>query len=165
LKNKRLQFTGILLSGILLFCACNEENKPPETEFDKHSFTKEGEIYIVNTEKDTLKHLEVEVAKTAQEQATGLMFRRTMKENRGMIFVYFTERPRYFYMKNTFIPLDLIYVNGENKIVEFNENATPLSEETLPNNIPSQYVLEVNGGKVSEWGLQLNDSLIMHLEE
>ena len=126
---------------------------------------KEGEIYIVNTEKDTLKHLEVEVAKTAQEQSTGLMFRRTMKENRGMIFVYFTERPRYFYMKNTFIPLDLIYVNGENKIVEFNENATPLSEETLPNNIPSQFVLEVNGGKVSEWGLQLNDSLIMHLEE
>ena len=79
------------MSGILLFCACNEENKPPETEFDKHSFTKEGEIYIVNTEKDTLKHLEVEIAKTAQEQATGLMFRRTMKENRGMIFVYFTE--------------------------------------------------------------------------
>ena len=108
---------------------------------------------------------DIELALSSRQQAQGLMFRRSLPSNAGMLFDYRIPSRITMWMKNTFIPLDLIYVNSENKIVEFNENTTPLSEETLPNNIPSQYVLEVNGGKVSEWGFQLNDSLIMHLEE
>lgn len=82
-----------------------------------------------------------------------------MADNQGMLFVFEDSRPRYFYMKNTYIPLDLIYIDQNKNIVSFQKNAQPLDEKTLPSYENAKYVLEVNAGLADQWKLQVGDSI------
>lgn len=82
-----------------------------------------------------------------------------MKENRGMLFIQPTESLQYFYMKNTEIPLDIIYIDSGMKIVSFQKNAQPFNEDTLPSNVPARYVFEINAGLSDKLGLQVGDSI------
>jgi uncharacterized membrane protein (UPF0127 family) len=73
-----------------------------------------------------------------------------MKTDRGMLFIYEDQRRRQtFYMKNTFIPLDLIYLNSELEIVDFNLDTEPLSKDYISSEIPSMFVLELNASQVN----------------
>src|SRR5690606_16060128 len=95
------------------------------------------------------------------EQTTGLMYRKSMKEDRGMLFIYENERPRGgFYMKNTYLALDLIYIDANREIVDFKENTEPFNENPLPSSAPAQYVLEVNAGTVAKLGLEIGDKVV-----
>ena len=76
-----------------------------------------------------------------------------MEVKQGMLFIFDDIIPRYFYMKNTYIPLDIIFINENKTIVSFQKNTKPLDEKSLPSNVPAKYVLEVNAGKVDEWGI------------
>ncbi|MEJ2113299.1 MAG: DUF192 domain-containing protein, partial [Flavobacteriaceae bacterium] len=67
--------------------------------------------------------------------------------------------PRSFYMKNTQFPLDIIFINGNHKIVSFQENAKPFNEASLPSVYPAKYVLELNSGMVNEWAIKVGDSI------
>ncbi len=87
------------------------------------------------------------------------MYRTSMEENQGMLFIFSAEFPRNFYMKNTYIPLDIIYLDQHKKIVSFQENAVPLNEEGLPSEIPAMYVLEVNAGMAEKWLLEIGDTI------
>lgn len=160
-----MSFKKILFFVALLpiFAACHDNNTENKTiETPEIQFQKEGELYFLNAEKDTLKTIEIEIAETSYESQTGLMYRKSMKENRGMLFVYSDNRPRpNFYMKNTYIPLDLVYINDQHKLVDFNENAEPLNEDNLPSDTPAQYVLEINAGRVAAWYLKLGDTVII----
>lgn len=140
------------------FTSCKKEaSKIKQTEV---SFKKEGELSIFNTKNDSLKvKLDIEIADTDYDVQTGLMYRNTMKANRGMLFIFEEERERYFYMKNTRIPLDIIYINANKTIVSFQENAVPFDETSLPSEKPAKYVLEVNAGLVNELGLKIGDSI------
>jgi uncharacterized membrane protein (UPF0127 family) len=82
-----------------------------------------------------------------------------MKEDRGMLFIQPTESLQYFYMKNTEIALDIIYINAGMKIVSFQKNAEPFDENTLPSNAPAKYVFEINAGLSDQLGLQVGDSI------
>ena len=82
-----------------------------------------------------------------------------MENNQGMLFVFDNETERFFYMKNTKIPLDLIYINTNRNIVSFQKHAKPFDESSLPSNAPAQYVLEVNSGLVDTWNLTVGDSI------
>jgi uncharacterized membrane protein (UPF0127 family) len=159
---RRLSLVGGI---ILLFTACNKNTKDKTVTTPEITFQKEGELYFLNSEKDTLKHLEVETARSDYEQQTGLMYRKQMQENRGMLFIYREERPRpNFYMKNTYIPLDLIYINSNNIVVDINQDTKPLDESPIPSQAPAQYVLEINGSKAQKWNIRKGDSIILHLE-
>src|SRR5699024_8453783 len=94
-----------------IFYSCKEDtNQSIKTA--EPQFTKEAELRFVSYEGDTLATFAIEIAKTPYEHQTGLMYRKSMEKDQGMIFVYPNERPRYgFYMKNTYISLDLIYIN------------------------------------------------------
>lgn len=156
-------FQKLLLGFALIsLISCKEKTNNKEIHTAEISFTKEADLYILNKEKDTLKHLEIELAEDSYEQQTGLMHRPSMKENRGMLFVYPDEQPRpNFYMKNTAIDLDLIYINAQHKIVDFNKNAQAFKENSLPSEAPAKYVLEVNADRVEQWNLSLGDSVIL----
>ncbi len=155
-----------LVGGITLtLIACKENTKDKVITTPEITFQKDGELYFISAEKDTLKHLEIETAISSYEQQTGLMYRKQMQENRGMLFIYENERPRpNFYMKNTYIPLDLIYFNSNNIVVDINEDAKPLNESPILSQAPAQYVLEINGGKAQQWNLSKGDSIILHLD-
>ncbi len=142
---------------LLTVSACKNEKKSiKQTEV---SFKIEGELTIYKAADSTTVTLDIEIADTEFDRETGLMYRSSMKNTQGMLFVFDNEQPRFFYMKNTQIPLDLIYVSADKKIVSFQKNAKPFDESSLPSNQPAQYVLEVNAGLADTWNLQLGDSL------
>jgi hypothetical protein len=123
-------------------------------------FTKEGELTLYKSASDSIiSKIDIEIADTEYDTQTGLMYRNSMKELQGMLFVFPDERPRSFYMKNTTFPLDLIYIDKNKTIVSFQENAQPLDESSLPSNAPAKYVLEVNAGLVNKWQLQVGDRI------
>lgn len=97
--------------------------------------------------------LKVEVASTDAQRQAGLMFRESMGDDEGMLFLFPTERHNSFWMHNTLIPLDMFFVDSDWKVVGIVENATPMTDD--PRNVPrmSQYVLEVNGGFAKRHGL------------
>ncbi len=148
----------LLLNFCLVLCttACKNDKKViKQTEV---SFTKEGELNIFKSD-STQVNLDIEIAETDFDIQTGLMYRNSMKDNQGMLFVFDDEEPRYFYMKNTQIALDLIFINKNKNIVSFQKNAQPFNETSLPSNAPAKYVLEVNAGLVDIWQLNIGDSL------
>ena len=99
----------------------------------------------------------VELASTPQEQATGLMFRRELPEGRGMLFDFHRDQPTSFWMKNTYIPLDMILIRGYGRILRIAENTVPLSETLIPSGGPVRAVLEVIAGTAKRLGIAPGD--------
>lgn len=103
--------------------------------------------------------LQVEVARTEEEQARGLMFRTSLAANGGMIFPYDPPRPASFWMKNTLIPLDMIFIRKDGTIARIVDNTTPESLEPVQSGEPVAAVLELAGGRAAELGLAEGDKV------
>lgn len=103
----------------------------------------------------------VEVASTPSSREIGLMYRKSMEENRGMLFIFEDERPRNFWMKNTLIPLDIIFIDSNHQVVKVIENTEPYSTSPRLSEKPAKYVVEVNAGKAREWGIKEGSKLVM----
>jgi uncharacterized protein len=99
----------------------------------------------------------VEMAVTPEEQAKGLMFRRELPEKQGMLFDFRREQPTSFWMKNTYIPLDMIFIRADGRIRRIAESTTPLSEALVPSGGPVRAVLEVIGGTAKKLGIAPGD--------
>jgi uncharacterized membrane protein (UPF0127 family) len=104
---------------------------------------------------------EVEVARTVNERERGLMFRRSMPQDHGMLFFFDDERPVAMWMKNTFIPLDMVFVSRSGRVAGLAEETTPLSETIIPSGGPAFAVIELNGGVARAIGLKVGD-LVRH---
>ena len=99
----------------------------------------------------------VEVMRTPDEQAKGLMFRRFLPADRGMLFDFAVEGPVAFWMKNTYIPLDMLFIDHTGRVVAIKENAEPLSETPIPSKGPALGVLELNGGEAAKDQVKVGD--------
>ena len=109
----------------------------------------------------------VELAETQQKQALGLMFRDSMPDDHGMLFIFPAEGFRSFWMKNTRIPLDILYFDEDLKLVSVAENAQPCRTRrcpSYPSEGPAKYVLELNAGKAEELGVRPGDELRLRLD-
>ena len=95
----------------------------------------------------------VEVARSGDEQQRGLMFRTAMGADDGMIFPMSPPRPAAFWMKNTVIPLDIIYIGPDRRILNIAANTVPYSEASLPSDGNVSAVLELNGGRAAQLGI------------
>ncbi|AJF59725.1 MAG: DUF192 domain-containing protein [Candidatus Diapherotrites archaeon] len=112
--------------------------------------------------------IEVETADEAGEQALGLMFRESLPENSGMLFIFPDSSPRSFWMKNTLIPLDIMWIDESKKIAGITENVQPCKADpcpSYPSRKPVKYVLEVNAGFAGRKGIKENDSVEFDLPE
>lgn len=102
--------------------------------------------------------LDVEMAITPPVQEKGLMFRQSLPRNGGMLFTFADgERERAFWMRNTLIPLDIVFIRQDGRILSIHQNAIPHDETLLRSNGPSNAVLEINGGRAAELGLKPGD--------
>ena len=113
------------------------------------------------------KRFTVEIAETQEKQALGLMFRDSMPADEGMIFIFPNEAPRSFWMKNTRIPLDIMYFDKDLKMVSISANTPPCRVSrcpSYPSAGPAMYVLELNAGMASELGVGPGDQLIIELD-
>jgi len=103
--------------------------------------------------------VEVEVVATPQARARGLMFRETLPEGTGMLFIFPETRPLSFWMRNTPISLDIIFMDPAGTIVKIHADTVPYSEESLPSDAPARFVLEVPGGYCARIGLRAGDHI------
>jgi uncharacterized protein len=99
----------------------------------------------------------VEVARTPEEQARGLMERQSLAPDRGMIFPYAPPQPVGFWMKNTYIPLDMVFISPGGKILRIEENTVPLSLDPVSSGEAVEAVLEIAGGRSAELGIVAGD--------
>ncbi|MEK9679261.1 MAG: DUF192 domain-containing protein [Rhodospirillaceae bacterium] len=102
----------------------------------------------------------VEMAVSDRQQAQGLMFRRSMAPNAGMLFDYKRPTRITMWMKNTYIPLDMIFIGADGRIINIAQRTVPLSEATIPSRGRALAVLEVNGGTASRLGIKPGDRVI-----
>ncbi|MFH1451112.1 MAG: DUF192 domain-containing protein [bacterium] len=107
---------------------------------------------------------EVEIAASLRQRNDGLMFRQSLGKNKGMLFVFSESGDYSFWMKNTFIPLDIVWIDERQKVVFIKENAESCLEETCPAISPGKkalYVLEINAGIVADSGLEIGDNVVI----
>lgn len=156
---KKLIISIAIGCSVLTFYNCKDATKSESISLTKEiAFTKQGELTLMTAENDSLiATLDIEIADDEYKTQTGLMYRHSMAENQGMLFIFPDSQTRSFYMKNTEFAIDIIYFNSEKELVSIRKNAKPLDETSLPSEAPSQYVLEVNGGLSDTWNLQPGD--------
>lgn len=109
--------------------------------------------------KDGVHVFTVEIAKTDEERQKGLMFRKELPEGRGMLFDFKPDQHVSMWMRNTYIPLDMLFINGDGTIRRIAENTEPLSEKTIPSGGPVRGVLEVIGGTAKKLGIKAGDKV------
>lgn len=154
----RLLFGTIFCLFIAFGCKDSKTSSPVQTV--EVSFTKEGELHLIKKETDSIiQTLDIEIADDEYKTQTGLMYRDSMAKNQAMLFVFPDSQVRSFYMKNTAIALDIIYIDADKKIVSFQKNTKPYDERSLPSELPSMYVLEINAGLSDLWNLEIGDQI------
>jgi len=152
----------LYLWASILFClsilSCKNDTKkavtPPKIEF-KH----EANLQLLDSVGIIKKMIQIEIADNDFEHQTGLMYRKKMDTNKGMLFIFNEIKVRSFYMKNTYIPLDIIYIDSENTIINIIKNAKPMNQTSLYSDAPAKYVLEINAGLSDIWELQKGDKI------
>lgn len=102
----------------------------------------------------------VELATTPEQQETGLMFRKSLDANGGMLFVFPKAQPITMWMKNTLIPLDMVFIDEKGRVLRIEESATPKSERYITSGGPAIAVLEISGGRASNIELKPGDKVL-----
>ena len=111
----------------------------------------------VETASGSVLRFDVEIAQTPEQRSRGLMFRRHLGHDKGMLFLYEREQVLSMWMKNTFIPLDMLFMNGNGVIVSIRENASPQSLDIISSKLPAKAVLEVSAGTVRRLTIKVGD--------
>jgi len=151
----RLSFRrlGLLIAALLLVAGVSwqvikvdGENPLPTEEL------------TITTDKGTHR-FSVEVAATDAQKAKGLMFRERMAPDQGMLFLFQAAGERYFWMKNTPLSLDIIFIDDTGRIISIAEGTTPFSEKMIPSGGPAKYVLELLAGTSRRLGIKPGDQV------
>ncbi len=109
-------------------------------------FHKEGVMAFTTASKDTIKVVDIEIADNDQERTQGMMYRTSMSYDRAMLFIMEYEREQSFWMRNTKMSLDILYVNGDMEIVTIYKHTQPYSESAIPSFKRAKYVVETAAG-------------------
>lgn len=158
---KRWVFQNQLVAVFVLLCAAgvvgflvNTAVKTPiqSAAFAKTQYTKEDLTLTVATVAEPVSFT-IELAVTPDETAKGLMFRRTMNERHGMLFFFDQERIVTMWMKNTYLPLDMVFLDSQGRITHIHKGAVPHSLDIISSKVPARFVLEINAGEADQYGL------------
>lgn len=139
-----LQWTAFILLGLFLAAG-------PARTADREPLS------IIS--KNGVHKFSVEMAVTEAERAQGLMHRKELPEGQGMLFDFQQEQELGFWMRNTYIPLDMIFIRADGRILRIAENTTPLSEAVVPSRGRARAVLEVIGGTARKLGIAPGDEV------
>ncbi len=138
----------------------NSNSNSNSADMAEPTFTKEGELSLISSETgETIKRLDIEKADNDMERNFGMMFRKSMPDTQGMLFLFDKAKQQSFWMKNTLIPLDILFIDENRKINTIHANATPLSLQSLPSNGDAKYVLEVRGGFCQQYEVNIGDMI------
>ncbi len=166
-KSKLFQFAGIILIvGLLLYLAFgnllkqNNKEKSKVKAYTSIDFVKNGELTFLSSSDEYISKIDIEIAEDDASRRDGLMYRDKLKNTQGMLFIFPSESMQAFWMKNTLIPLDLIFVNSNNMIVTIDKDAIPFDESQYRSTKPAQFVIEVNAGYTDSLGIKEGDKIV-----
>jgi len=155
----------MILTLVLGLSACKREPKSPETDQTAESaipgtiFRKDGELSILAPDGNLRGSFGIELANTERTITQGLMYRESMASNQAMLFDPQGLSRNPFWMKNTYLPLDILFIDDERRIMHIAENTHPFSEETIQPGGIYRYVLEINAGLAHQLKLNIGDTL------
>ena len=160
MKAPKLSGLMVLLCAALAISACSTQGAGAQSaatvqqEAGVHPVSGLEVIPLTVTTASGQRHpFRVEVAATSEQQRQGLMFRTEMGPDEGMIFPFAQTRMASFWMRNTVIPLDIIFIGPDRKVLNIAENAVPYSLDSRASIAPAMAVLELNGGRAAELGI------------
>lgn len=124
------------------------------------AFIKQGELKFISQDgKRNISQIDIELAANDEKRTQGLMWRRKMEEQQGMLFVMERQEIQSFWMLNTYISLDIIFVNEQRQIVTIRSNTKPQSLDPVISDEPALYVVEVNAGYCRKHGISVGDKI------
>lgn len=156
----------IIISSLVLFVnPVKKKIRKPVTNMNekplanlKPVFRKDGELRFIDSQTNkVITTLNIEVADSDSEREQGLMYRETMAENEGMLFMMGAEEMQSFWMKNTVISLDILYVSSDRRIVSIHKNTKPFSLDQILSGKPAMYIVEVNAGYTDKNDIEVGD--------
>lgn len=150
------------MGATLLLCAmapaCNNDSRADNVQTERSEAGLEQLPLIIRSKSGAHKFT-VEVARTAEEQADGMMHRQSLGPDKGMMFPKTEVDLASFWMENTLIPLDIIFIRADGTIARIEANAVPLSREPISSQEPVKAVLEIAGGRTAELGIAPGDKV------
>lgn len=153
-----------LISVALIACDSSSGDKKSGAS-EEHArplgpqFQKEGTLHFISAEGDTTRTIDIEIADTESERTIGLMHRRSMPDTEGMLFIFDEEEQRSFWMRNTLIGLDILYIRANGEIESIAKYTVPKSERSIPSRGPALYVLEVIEGFCDRYAVKVGDKV------
>lgn len=138
----------------------NGDDKQAVQNYSAFKFTKEGELTFTTPDSNFISKIDIEIAEDDEARGQGLMYRSKMLESQGMLFIFDREQQQSFWMRNTPISLDMIFVNRENEIVKIHKNTTPFSESSYATLKPALFVVEVVAGYTDKYGIKEGDKIV-----
>jgi len=168
-ENKKIKNTKLyIIAGVLLTLAAiiivivnpfskhNDESSNNTTE-KEFMFKKHGELTFTNADKQILSKVDIEIAKDDYTRELGLMFRKTMEENQAMLFIFPVDQKLSFWMRNTYLPLDMIFIDSSNKIITIHKNTQTLSDQSYAATENGRYVVETVAGYTDKHNIKVGD--------
>jgi len=147
---------ALIVSVVLSACAGDGQPEPPASTVEI-PFREDGRLTFFR-DGTALVDIAIEIADTDSSRMRGLMQRTSMPDRSGMLFVFPYEEPQSFWMANTRIYLDLMFVTSDGHIVTIARSTRPLSTDPVPSGRPARYVIETEAGFVDTWGIVEGDS-------
>lgn len=138
---------------------CVDFKKPKIIIEQKVLFRKEAKLDLLQSNGELISTLNIEIADSPYERETGLMYRTNMEKNQGMLFIFDEESILTFYMKNTYMSLDLIFISEKKEIISIYKNAKSNDLSSISSKLPSKYVLEVIQGVSDNLDLKIGDRI------
>lgn len=169
---KKIIYMGVIPAALVIFLAIiisvskkgapaaeNTADKKTNTE-EAFSFKKEGYLSFLSAQGKVKSSIDTEIADSDDEYQMGLMYRTSLDEKQGMLFIFGTEEMHSFWMKNTYLPLDIIFVNAQKEIIKIHRNTVPFQEKpSYESGKPAMYVVEVNAGYCDKYDIIEGDKI------
>ena len=162
-------FAAVIAAVYLIdFSSTENGAKPPPmksnstgaaSSFDDYEFKKEGELILLSSKNDTIKIIDIEIAVQKEQRTQGMMHRDIFPDDQGMLFIFDKEEMLSFWMRNTILSLDMIFVNTDLQIVTIRRNTDPISDTHYFSDEPALYVVEVAAGFCERYGIVEGDKI------
>jgi len=174
-----MSLSVIVLAAFILHFSCSDSEKAgnnippqkkdglhdtlkttfPSSSFKAYEFNKQGELYFLSYKGDTLKRVDIEIANDDEQRKKGMMHRDTMPDDQAMLFIFEKEELLGFWMRNTILSLDMVFVNSNLEIVTIRENTNPISDRNYFPDEPAIYVVEVAAGFARRYNIKEGDKI------